>query len=364
MAGGNKGKSTTILIVIIVILLIIIAVMGVQLIIYKNGSLGKLTSEERSELASIDVEHVKDFVDLYSDSGSGDKSLDVDDIDLESNFSDEITEYALAEANIAISLYQKAVEDAVENPTTDNYEALLKFLDSGYVKDKGLNSSNLSRVINKKIDYTITKILCYTNDSYHIYATTGIYVNPDDSQDVKDGYQIAIITTTDSDYFSILPNEALNDGSYNMVANEKPNYSFSKAYRGDNTLESYYNQDSSVYDEELELVRNYMKMFKLYAFVNTEKAYNLLEENYRNSQYGSLDKFKKYVSSNSNEVYALDIVSSKYYEYGDEDEDVDVDIDLSNYNSFEQTFECVDNNGNTLIIKQNKLFDFTIAYED
>lgn len=379
MAAEKNGKSLTMILVVIIVLLLVISIIfGASFISYKKGSLGKLTNKEIDALSKIEKDDIVSFISAYSDVDFDSGEEDIIEA-VEEPFSDELSVDSLEEANEGVRRYQEAVNNAIKDPTTENYQKVLNFLDTGYVKNKGLNASNLSKVINKKIDFTITNLSAYYNDSYYIYHCNGIYVNPDDSEDVEDDYQMALVFSTEINLFAVLPNEALEDGSYNMGLNQIPNYTYSAPAKGDNDLELYYDDEIEEINGTTVLGKNYIKMFKLYAFINTEKAYNLLDETYRNKAYGDFEGFKNYVSSHSTEVYNLDIISCQYdqekyeseasmFEEESENEGMDEElVDETYYDElslFEDDFVCKDNSGKTLRIHQKKLYDFTISYDD
>lgn len=57
------------------------------------------------------------------------------------------------------------------------------------------------------------------------------------------------------------------------------------------------NEYSVVNISDEQLVNIYLNNFRYYLFYETDSAYELLDDNYRNVKFGSIDMFKKYVNS-------------------------------------------------------------------
>ena len=69
------------------------------------------------------------------------------------------------------------------------------------------------------------------------------------------------------------------------------------------------NEYIPVYISDEAMAKIYLKEYIDTMYTNVEVAYNLLDEEYRNKKFGSLDEFKNYVNSLNLQVPVMD----KYY---------------------------------------------------
>lgn len=69
------------------------------------------------------------------------------------------------------------------------------------------------------------------------------------------------------------------------------------------------NEYIATYVSDEDMARIYLNDYVNNMYLNPEKAYNLLDEEYRNKKFGSLDSYKSYVSSLNYATFTLD----RYY---------------------------------------------------
>lgn len=74
------------------------------------------------------------------------------------------------------------------------------------------------------------------------------------------------------------------------------------------------NEYISTYISDEDMATIYLNDYIYTMNSDVEKAYNLLDEEYRNKKFGSLDSYKEYVNSLNNENYTL----SRYYKSGND----------------------------------------------
>lgn len=99
-----------------------------------------------------------------------------------------------------------------------------------------------------------------------------------------------------------------------------------------------------VYIKEKDIVNKYLNDYKNLILNNREKAYELLNENYRNKKFGNYDKFNKYMDT---------LVSISFYNANIDKYDV---IKSNGY----KFFDIYDMEGNRFIIKELSINNFEV----
>lgn len=72
------------------------------------------------------------------------------------------------------------------------------------------------------------------------------------------------------------------------------------------------NEYSTVNISDEQLANIYLNNFRYYLFYETEYAYELLDDDYKNIRFGSIDNFKNYVSSINYNDISVDEYSISY----------------------------------------------------
>ena len=105
------------------------------------------------------------------------------------------------------------------------------------------------------------------------------------------------------------------------------------------------NEYIASYVSDEDMARIYLNDYIHNMFYDVEKAYNLLDEEYRVEKFGSLDNFKVYVDSLEYSTYVL----SRYYK-----KDIDGYI----------IFGVYDRNGNFFAFKTKGVLQYTVYLDD
>ena len=105
------------------------------------------------------------------------------------------------------------------------------------------------------------------------------------------------------------------------------------------------NEYITSYVSDEDMAKIYLNDYTHNMFYNVEKAYNLLDEEYRTKKFGSLEKFKNYVNSLEYPTYVL----AKYYK-----KDIDGYI----------VFGVYDENGNFFAFKTKGVLQYTVYLDD
>ena len=103
------------------------------------------------------------------------------------------------------------------------------------------------------------------------------------------------------------------------------------------------NEYSVINISDEQLANIYLNNFRYYLFNDIEFAYNLLDEEYRNIKFGSIDSFREYVNN------------SKYSDYTIEEYSVATD---------KRFIEVYILNDKKIIFKINGVLDYTVYLDD
>lgn len=197
----------------------------------------------------------------------------------------------------------------------------------------GNNSYNITNNVN----YTIRQAYCTENEYLSKYYTKGIL-------SIAQGNH----TATEQEVFIILYNSSENKG-YKLEIVTEDEYNNMQELAEDesvNIIEGTYNLYEHEYVDNAKQMQIYLDYYSFQIFNNTEKAYNLLIESYRNKRFPTKSEFGKYISEKQNEL---------------------ADIELVEYNAEESSsytiYKGTDENGNYYYIKETSYMEYTIILD-
>ena len=105
------------------------------------------------------------------------------------------------------------------------------------------------------------------------------------------------------------------------------------------------NEYISVYVTDEDMARRYLNDYIHNMYFDIEYAYSLLDEEYRNKKFGSLDNYKNYVYSLTYPTYEL----AKYYKTSSDGYLI---------------FGVYDKNGNLFVFKTKGVMQYTVYLDD
>lgn len=97
---------------------------------------------------------------------------------------------------------------------------------------------------------------------------------------------------------------------YNSYVNKKDDYKIAEKYEVNEVLPVYITED--------QMAKIYLADFKSYLYSKLDEAYNLLNKEYRETKFGSVQNFKNYINSielSTISVKSFAIKNSGGYEY-------------------------------------------------
>lgn len=110
--------------------------------------------------------------------------------------------------------------------------------------------------------------------------------------------------------------------------------------------ENEYNTFSVQAVREESLINSFLEDYKENALYYPEDAYNLLDEEYRNKKFGSLEAYEEYVNNNRQEI-----------------ENIQLDKYMITNQDLNDQYVCIDKNGNYYIITKMSTMEYTVILD-
>lgn len=291
-------KSSKKLMIGILILVIII----ISLLIVISVIKGKKEYKEEAEgvLIKNDIQPVTSQTMFYTVQNAIQKYLSYTHLNINEDLEIEITQnQTLAE------IYKISTED-------EKRQAIMDFLDTSFIEKNNINLNNIHNFINistNKIDKCLIKQI-YTLENLQIQpyvASVELQLEDENGQKIKEECKYIITLDTYNATFMVEPIKQeinieevqLNKEIKSIGVNNRNTYVYIRFNDG-------------------EISEKYFSEFKEIILNNQEEAYNLLNEEYRNIRFRSLEDFKNYVEKNREEISKNNIskyLVNKYEDY-------------------------------------------------
>lgn len=295
-------KKKILIILIILVLLLIFTIIGIINIINNKNNNGKTIKESK-----------------YS---NGDETVL------------NTTVHRLNDRNIFFEV-EEAVQKYINYITNSNNSDILKVLDTAYINSNSITIDNVENFINKSykgMKFEAIQMNEIEGEVIDIYGVYGRIYNAETIETISYDYFIVLV---DKNNFTFMI-EPINE-NYNNIDQLKLKTNIEKiAENSANGLE-YRN----ITDEDV--ANKYYEYYKNLLTYDVDKAYLLLNSEYKEKRFPTIDSFKKYVNESKNNVPAI-MTGYKY------------DEDTSKYT-------IKDSNNNYYIIHENYIMDFDIKLD-
>lgn len=238
----------------------------------------------------------------------------------------------LKQANGKIGVIQYQEQEVKD----EGLNRLIDLLGEEYVSDFHINKNKLAEQIvdNKKFEFDIREMYSVSLTSQiNVYL---VYGN-------MDGEMTSYAFKVDSKNmtFSVYPEEYMNKNGYTK------DMSVSQLTINTNSIQQNDNNtflDKKISDDYMAL--DYVNNFKKRMLNDTSYAYELLDKQYREKRFGSLDEFKKYVDKNKKEISTIE--SSEY---------------VKNVHQDYIEYVCRDQYNNYYIFKSPTIMNYTVMLD-
>lgn len=189
-------------------------------------------------------------------------------------------------------------------------EAILNLLDKEYCDDNNVNKNNISKNIeettNEEIIVSANKMNKLISESKNV-AIYAVYAIKENNKNKQEQYYVVKIDNSNG-CFAITPLDNTKYKSLEEINIKNTTESIEK-----NTRNKLIKSDIN----DSQVANKYFKEFKTALLNNADEAYNMLNEEYRNSRFENLDTFKKYISDNLKDMQQLQVLQYNKVSYED-----------------------------------------------
>ncbi len=218
-----------------------------------------------------------------------------------------------------------------------------KILDSKYIKDNNINIEEMSKILDKYNfesygDYVAEEMSYIYNNKNYLYFVKGKYKILDEYDDNKYiNLNIIVHIDINSETFKIIPEEPPK----NLLAIDDIYLQYLK----ENIEYDSYNTYSEKNISEETMAKNYFMSYIILLQGDLEKAYNTLDDKYKEEKFENIDEFKKYIKD-------TEMTERKFKDY------------TARYGNEYKIFIIQDNNGREYIFKENLINSYTVMLDD
>ena len=229
-----------------------------------------------------------------------------------------------------------------------NQKVIYNILNKDYIDYYSIKENNIKQLYedNKYTKFIIEEIYLKNNkDSVYTYLIYGKQIN--ENTEKSEDYGLILILDGNNKTFSVAP--------YNYITKLKIKKSITgeelnKIIDTGKIEHSKENENSYLMAkiEELELVKNIFKEYKLAAKYDAHYAYDLLDEEYREKRFKDSENAENYLKDNINNIFGYKLEK----------------MSVDNSDPYYTRYVCLDNNGNYFIIKKDdQLMKYSIILD-
>ena len=188
-------------------------------------------------------------------------------------------------------------EERVKQEQVDNTQAIYDMLDSQYITEKGITIDNLETNL-KEIEvitpYITNMYVNHRTDNMDIYVIDGTIKT--DITDAGEEFQIILKLDILNKTFSIMPSEYVEEKYGNILEGQNLDIELTDSIEKNNNNQFVYRTIT-----EEDYMKDLFAELKNELLYDHEKAYNHLNEEYRNKKFATLEKFNNWATSKEEE---------------------------------------------------------------
>ena len=188
-------------------------------------------------------------------------------------------------------------EERVKQEQADNTQAIYDMLDSQYITEKGITIDNLGTNL-KKIEvitpYITNMYVNHRTNNMDIYVIDGTIKT--DITDAGEKFQIILKLDILNKTFSIMPSEYVEEKYGNISEGQNLDIELTDSIEKNNNNQFVYRTIT-----EEDYMKDLFAELKNELLYDHEKAYNHLNEEYRNKKFATLEKFNNWATSKEEE---------------------------------------------------------------
>lgn len=212
-----------------------------------------------------------------------------------------------------------------------------------YIKDNNIQAvnelgGNNVYTIQNNVNYTLKQAYSTENRYIREYYTYGILAlaNGDYTSTEHEIYMIVYVTLDNKEYIL----QTISKNEYNNM----------KELNQDDSVditEGTYNVYDYEYVNDVKQMEIYLANFAFQVFNNTEKSYELLNEDYRNKRFGDINKYVDFLNEKINQFQNIKITQYNVYE-----------------ENGDKVYIGTDENGNYYHIKEKAYMDYELILDN
>lgn len=188
-------------------------------------------------------------------------------------------------------------EERVKQEQVDNTQAIYDMLDSQYITEKGITIDNLGTNL-KEIEvitpYITNMYVNHRTDNMDIYVIDGTIKT--DITEAGEEFQIILKLDILNKTFSIMPSEYVEEKYGNILEGQNLDIELTDGIEKNNNNQFVYRTIT-----EEDYMKDLFAELKNELLYDHEKAYNHLNEEYRNKKFATLEKFNNWATSKEEE---------------------------------------------------------------
>ena len=203
------------------------------------------------------------------------------------------------------------VDIDLEQSKKETSNILFSMLDEEYIKEFNVTEENITKELPPYTDSIIMIDDMYENkqtQSTYTYFVYGRLINKHTSE--VSNFSVIVKMDFNNKTFSILPENYMLSKNYINIQEGKN----IKIENFDKIEDKVYNVffDDNVSDEQY--IKDLLNNYKNNALYDLEYCYNLLEDEYKNERFGSLESYKKYIDLKSRDIVLMEASKYKVYD--------------------------------------------------
>jgi len=218
-------------------------------------------------------------------------------------------------------------------------KAILAFLDKDFIKNNNITTNNLYNFVENtttQMDFTALKMNLLEGEKVNTYSIYGRIVELETNKLIR--YQYFIVSI--DNYNETFTIEPIDINKYKDIGEIELKTRYDNIEKNERNLLRYINiQDSDV-------IKKYFDNYQYNMQYDSESAYNLLDKDYREKRFGTIDDYKKYIQDNKQSIINISIDKyQKTDEYG------------------YTRYVCIDKNGNYYIINETAVMQYSLVLD-
>lgn len=216
---------------------------------------------------------------------------------------------------------------------------LYNVLDKTYIEENNITKQNIFehvKIRDEQVEFTATQMNELIGEKNSVYAVRGFLENSENKYIEEICFKV--ILNTDNTTYSIVP-----------IENSKNKQLSEINLTLDNLDEIEANEDNRFVITNVSyssLLTRYMVYYKNMALNYPDRAYELLDENYRKNRFANLEEFRKYIDIHKEEINNIKL--DKYQ--------------INNYEDYVQ-YITLDTNSNYYMFQENGIMQYSLMLD-